>query len=55
MFGIIKNVFVSLTSTVNASNHTKYVPLSNRKCKIQSALIGLLPNEYRVLLLSICG
>ena len=37
---------VSLTSIVNASNHTKCVLLSNQKCKIQPTLINLHPNEY---------
>ena len=33
-------------NTVNASNHTKYVSLSNKKCEIQPTLINLHPNEY---------
>ena len=37
---------VLLTSTVNASNHTKCVSLSNQKCKTQPTLINLHPNEY---------
>ena len=35
-----------LISIVNASNHTKCLSLSNRKCKIQPTLINLHPNEY---------
>ena len=35
MFGLIKRMLiVSLSSTVNASNHTKFVSLSNQKCEI---------------------
>ena len=41
MFGLIKKMFiVLLTNIVNASNHTKYVSLSNQKCKIQPTLIN---------------
>ena len=48
MFGIIlKKVFiVSSASMVNASNHTKYVSLSNQKCEIQPTCINLHPSEY---------
>ena len=47
MFGVIKKLFiVSLTSTFNASNHTKCVSLSNQKCEIQPTLINLHLNEY---------
>ena len=47
MLGIIKEMFiVLLTSIVNASNHTKCVLLSNKKCEIQPTLINLHPNEY---------
>ena len=35
-----------LTSTVNGSNHTKCVLLSNQNCMIQPTLINLHPNEY---------
>ena len=35
-----------LTGIVNATNQTKCVSLSNQKCKIQSTLINLHPNEY---------
>ena len=37
---------VTLTNTVNASNHIKYVSLSNEKCEIQPTFINLHPNEY---------
>ena len=47
MFGLIKKIFIGLlTGIVWASNHTKRVSLSNQKCKIQSTLINLHPNEY---------
>ena len=47
MFGTIKKMFiVLLSSIVNAPNHTKFVFLSNQKCKIQPALINLHPNEH---------
>ena len=40
MFVFIKKMFISLlTGLVNASNHTKCVSLSNKKCMTQ-------PNEY---------
>ena len=39
-------LFVLLTCLVNASNHTKFVSLSNPKCEIQPTLINLHPNEY---------
>ena len=46
MFGIIKKMFVvSSTNIANASNHTKYTSLSNRKCNIQPTLINLHLNE----------
>ena len=35
-----------LTSIVSASNHTKCMSLSNRKCMNQPTLINLHPNEY---------
>ena len=48
MFRIIRKIFIILltyllnsSSTVNVSNHSKYVSLSNPKCKIQPALINL--------------
>ena len=46
MFGLIKKIFiVFFSSTVNASNHTKCVLLSNQKCNIQPSLSNLHPNE----------
>ena len=36
---------VFLATTVNASNHTKCVSLSNQKCQIQLTLITLHLNE----------
>ena len=47
MFGLIKKIFIgSLTGLVNGSNHTKCVPLINKKCMIQTTLINLRPNKY---------
>ena len=54
MFGIIKQVFIELLSSiVNASNHTKCVYfiiliilIINQKFKIQPTLVNLHPNEY---------
>ena len=47
MLGIIKKMFIVLLSSItNASNHTKYISLSNQKCMIQPTLINLHPNEY---------
>ena len=44
---VVKKIFIGLlTNVVNASIHTKYVSLSNIKCKIQPTLINLHPNEY---------
>ena len=46
MLGLIKKIFiVLLIGIVNASNHTKYVSLSNQKCMIETTLISLHPNE----------
>ena len=46
MFGLIKKIFSGLlTGIVSASNHTKYVPLSNQKCMTQPTLTDLDPNE----------
>ena len=46
MFQLIKKVFIGLLSSiVNASNHTKYVWLSNQKCMIQPTLVNLHPTE----------
>ena len=48
MFGLIKKMFiVLLSSTVNASNHTKSVSLSNQKCNIQPSLIHILMNPVK--------
>ena len=47
MFRLIKKIFLGLLiSIVNASNHTKYVSLSNQNCVIQPTLINLHPNDY---------
>ena len=46
MFHITKKMSIaSLINIVNASNRTKYVSLSNKKCMIQPTLIDLHPNE----------
>ena len=37
---------ILVTSIVNVSNHTKYIPLNNQQCTTQPALINLNPNEY---------
>ena len=40
-------MFIGLiTGLVNASNHTKCMPLSNFKCKTEPTVINLHPNEY---------
>ena len=47
MFGLIKKIFIGLLiSVVNASNHTKYISLSNQRSMIQPTLINLNPNQY---------
>ena len=47
MLGIINKIFIVwLANIVNASNHAKFVSISNQKCKIQPNLINLYPNEY---------
>ena len=47
MFGLIQKIFIGLlTGLANGYNHTKFVLLSNQKCKIQPTLINLHPNEY---------
>ena len=47
MFHIIKKMSIALLiNIVNASNRTKYVSLSNKKCMIQPTFINLHPNEY---------
>ena len=44
---MIKKIFIGLlSSTVNASDHTRWVSLSNQKCEIQPTLINLDPGEY---------
>ena len=44
---MIKKLFIRLlTGIVSASNHTKYMLLSNQKCMTQPTLINLHPNEY---------
>ena len=46
MFRFIKKMFIGLlTSTVNVSNHTKCISLSNQQCMNQYTLINLHPNE----------
>ena len=48
MFGLIKKIFIELLLIVivNASNHTKFVSVSNQKCMTQPTPIFLNPNEY---------
>ena len=47
MFKLLIKYFIgSLTSIVNASNHTIYVSLSNQKCATLPTSINLHPNEY---------
>ena len=47
MFGFIKKKFIKLlTSTGNASNHTKCVSLNNQQCIIQPTLISFHCNKY---------
>ena len=47
MFRLIKKIFIGLLiSIVNASNHTKYVSLSNQKCMTQPTIINLHSNEW---------
>ena len=41
----LKNVLL-LTNVVNASNHAKYMSLSNKKCEIQPTLINLYLKEF---------
>ena len=35
-----------LTSTVNASDHTKYISLNNQPCMTQTTFTNLHPDEY---------
>ena len=54
MFGLIKKIFIGLLADiVSASNHSKYVSLSNQKRITQPTLINLHPNEYRQELITI--
>ena len=47
MVVLIKKMSIGLLiSLVNASNHAKYISLSNRKCIIQPTLVNLHPIEY---------
>ena len=47
MFGLIKKLFIRLlTIIVSASNHTRYMSLSNQKFMTQTAIIILHPNEH---------
>ena len=47
MFKLLIKYFIGLlASIVNASNHTKYVSLSNQKCATLPTSINLHPNEY---------
>ena len=46
MFKFHNKIFIGLlSSVVYVSNHTKFVSLSNQKCKIQPTLFDLYPNE----------
>ena len=40
-----KMFIVVLSIIVNASNHNKYVLLSNQKCEVEPSLVNLHPNE----------
>ena len=47
IFELIEKIFMGLlTRTVNASNHTKFISLRNKKCEIQLSLINLHSTEY---------
>ena len=47
MFGLYEQVFIGLlASTVNASNHTKYISWKSQQCTILPTLINLHPYEY---------
>ena len=51
MFGSITKMFIGLLpGLLNASNHTKWISISNQKCMIQHSLINLHPNEYSQIL-----
>ena len=45
MFGLIKKMFMLLTSIVSTSHLTNCISLSERKCMTQP-IINLHPNEY---------
>ena len=48
MFGIMKKLFIVLLASIfNASNHTKYVSLSNQKCQIQVNETYILMNTIK--------
>ena len=44
---LLKNIYSILTNIVAASNHTKWVSLSNHKFQIQATFINSYPNKYR--------
>ena len=44
--GLLKRYLLLSTSIESASNHTKWVLLSNQKCITQPTIINLHPNEY---------
>ena len=47
MLGLIKQLFIRLLANiVNASNHAKYIALTNQQCMIQPALLNLHPDKY---------
>ena len=47
MFGFIKKLFIGLLAGLpSVSSHTECLSLSNQKCKAQSTLINLHPDEY---------
>ena len=47
MFGLIKKIFIGLsTSIVSANNDTKCILVSNPKCITNRTLINFHPNEY---------
>ena len=47
MFRLMKKIFIGLlTGLVNASNHTRWISLSNQKCMIKPTNINLYPSEY---------
>ena len=55
IFRLIKQVFIvllsftgSFTNIVNASDHTKYISLSNQQCLTWPNLINLHPNKVNL-------